>query len=462
MTRPKTFTVLIANRGEIALRVIRACRLLGIRTVAVYSRCDQDSLHTRMADSAWCIGADDIKHSYGNAYAILSAAEASGADAIHPGYGFFSENASFARQAQEAGFCWLGPDHSIIALMGDKITAKKTMAKHGIPMVPGSDGPLPNCIKTCQAIAERVGYPVLIKATAGGGGRGITRVNSADDLAQAIATTQACALSLYQNDQVYLEKCLTHPRHIELQIIADQHGQVFCVGERDCSLQRRQQKIIEEGPCIELDPQALSRIRKQCVTACQAIGYVGAGTIEFLYQDGQFYFIEMNTRIQVEHPVTECVSGIDLVCTQIQCHRGVPLTLNSDIALKQQGFAIECRINAEDPHTYAPSPGVVTHYHAPGGPGVRVDSHVYQGYHVPHCYDSLIAKIIVHQPTREKAIKSMQQALREMVVAGIKTNIPLHQALLASNDFQRGALDIHYLNQNTLLISKCRPELEVV
>ena len=444
--------VLIANRGEIALRILRACRELGIKTVAVHSTADRDLKHVRLADESVCIGPPRSTDSYLNIPAIISAAEVTGADAIHPGYGFLSENADFAERVESSGFIFIGPRADTIRLMGDKISAKNAMLKAGVPCVPGSDGAVPEDPKECLKMAKKIGYPVIIKATGGGGGRGMRVVHNADDLIQSISMTRAEAKAAFGNDVVYMEKFLGHPRHIEFQVLADSHGNAIHLCERDCSMQRRHQKVVEEAPAPGITPEERKRIGDRVAEACRQIGYRGAGTFEFLYENGEFYFIEMNTRLQVEHPVTELITGIDLVKQQLLVAAGEPLALKqSDI--KPHGHAIECRINAEDPDTFAPSPGKITRYHAPGGLGVRVDSHIYADYTVPPYYDSMIGKLIVHGEDRLSAINRMQGALSEMVIDGIKTNVPLQSRIMADTAFRAGGADIHYLEKK-LGISK--------
>jgi acetyl-CoA carboxylase biotin carboxylase subunit len=438
--------VIIANRGEIALRVLRACRELGIKTVAVHSTVDANLKHVLLADESVCIGPPPSAKSYLHMPAIISAAELTDAAAIHPGYGFLSENADFAERVEKSGFIFIGPKAETIRLMGDKVSAIKTMKAHGVPCVPGSGEPLGLDGDENLRIAKDIGYPVIIKASGGGGGRGMRVVHNAAALLHSINVTRSEALAAFGNDQVYMEKFLEKPRHIEFQVLADHHGNVIHLGERDCSMQRRHQKVIEEAPAPGITAAQRARMGERVVEACRAVGYRNAGTLEFLYEDGEFYFIEMNTRIQVEHPVTELVTGIDLVKAQLMIAAGEKLPwTQSDIVLR--GHALECRINAEDPKTFMPSPGPVRLWHAPGGPGVRVDSHLYSGYSVPPNYDSLIAKLISHGDTRDTAIARMRNALAEMVVEGIKTNAALHQEILAHAAFQQGGLDIHYLER---------------
>ncbi|MBU6504528.1 MAG: acetyl-CoA carboxylase biotin carboxylase subunit [Betaproteobacteria bacterium] len=438
--------ILIANRGEIALRVLRACRELGIKTVAVHSEADADAKYVVLADESVCIGPPASQNSYLNIPAIISAAEVTGAEAIHPGYGFLSENADFAERVENSGFVFIGPRAETIRLMGDKISAKSTMKAAGVPVVPGSEGQLPQDPKDLKKLAESIGYPVLIKAAAGGGGRGMRVVEREEDLLGFLDLTRSEARNAFGNDTVYMEKYLGQPRHIEIQVLSDEHGNAVYLGERDCSMQRRHQKIIEEAPAPGISDKLRQKIGESCVAACKRIKYRGAGTFEFLYENGEFYFIEMNTRVQVEHPVTELITGIDIVQEQIRIAAGEKLSFRQkDIVLR--GHALECRINAEDPFTFAPSPGRITQYHAPGGPGTRVDSHIYHNYFVPPYYDSLIAKVLTHGATRDQAIARMRIALSEMVVEGIKTNIPLHQQLLQDKAFVAGATSIHYLEE---------------
>ena len=438
--------ILIANRGEIALRIQRACRELGIRTVVVHSVADTEAKYVKLADESVCIGPAPAAQSYLNIPAIISAAEVTDAEAIHPGYGFLSENADFAEKVEGSGFVFIGPRPDNIRLMGDKVSAKQAMLKTGVPCVPGSEGALPDDPKEIVRIARRIGYPVIIKAAGGGGGRGMRVVHTEAALLNAVTVTRSEAQAAFGNPSVYLEKFLENPRHIEIQVLADEHRNAVFLGERDCSMQRRHQKIIEEAPAPELAAKLRDRIGERCAEACRKIGYRGAGTFEFLYEDGEFYFIEMNTRLQVEHPVTEMITGIDLVQEQIQVAAGEKLRFRQrDIELR--GHAIECRINAEDPYRFTPSPGRITSYHPPGGPGIRVDSHVYSGYSVPPHYDSMVGKVIAYGASREQAIRRMRVALSEMVVEGIKTNIPLHLELLHDSRFLRGGTSIHYLEQ---------------
>ncbi|MDF7674166.1 acetyl-CoA carboxylase biotin carboxylase subunit [Acetobacteraceae bacterium ESL0709] len=435
--------ILIANRGEIALRVLRACREMGIRTVAVHSTADADAMHVRLADEAVCIGPPNSRESYLNVPAILSAALITGAEAIHPGYGFLSENADFAETVAAHGLAFIGPTADHIRMMGDKITAKTTMAALGVPLVPGSDGAVED-LETARAVAAEVGYPVIIKATAGGGGRGMKVAHEESELAEAWRVARTEAQAAFGNGDVYIEKYLDRPRHIELQIIGDHFGNVIHLGERDCSLQRRHQKLLEEAGSPALTAAQRDEIGATVTAALSKMGYRNAGTLEFLYQDGHFCFIEMNTRLQVEHPVTEMISGVDLVREQIRVAAGEKLAYRQeDIHLN--GHSIECRITAEDPATFVPNPGTVNVFHAPGGPGVRMDSALYAGYKIPPYYDSMIAKLIVHAPTRPEAIARMQRALEECVVDGVKTVIPLHQKILADPEFQKGDYTIHWL-----------------
>ena len=435
--------ILIANRGEIALRVLRACRELGIGTVAVHSTVDEDAMHVRLADEAVCIGPPAARDSYLNKAAILTAASITGADAIHPGYGFLSENADFAEMVEAQGLQFIGPSPSHIRMMGDKIQAKAAMMRLGVPLVPGSDGAILD-IETALELGRNIGYPMLVKAAAGGGGRGMKVAMTAAELPDAIRIAKAEARAAFGNDEVYIERYLDKPRHIELQVLADSHGQVVHLGERDCSLQRRHQKLLEEAGSPALTAEQRDTIGETVTGALKQLGYRNAGTLEFLYQDGHFAFIEMNTRLQVEHPVSEMITGIDIVREQIRIAAGETLGYTqSDVRF--EGHAIECRINAEDPETFAPSPGLVTAYHAPGGPGVRVDSGIYAGYRVPPYYDSMIGKLIVHAPTRMDAIRRMQRALEEFAVIGVKTVAPLHQRILAEPSFQRGDYTIHWL-----------------
>ena len=433
--------LLIANRGEIALRILRACKELDIPTVAVYSEADRDLMHVKMADESICIGPANSSDSYMNIPAIISAMELSGADGVHPGYGFLAENADFAEQIEKSGFQFAGPSSEIIQTMGNKISAKKLAKKIGLPIVPGSEGPIGNDPKE---EAKAIGYPIIIKAASGGGGRGMRIVNSESDLEESINLTQKEAESAFGDSTLYMEKFFTSPRHIEVQVLADKFGNVLHLGERDCSLQRRHQKVIEEAPAIGIPKEIKENIFKKCIEACKEINYVSAGTLEFLYQEEKFYFIEMNTRIQVEHPVTESITGLDLVKLQLRIARGEELKIKQkDIEIN--GHAIECRINAEHPETFIPSPGKVLDYHAPGGIGVRIDSHLYNGYIVPPHYDSLIAKLIVRANDREDARVRLIRALGEMVVSGIDTNLEMHIELLSDKNFISGDFDINYL-----------------
>jgi acetyl-CoA carboxylase, biotin carboxylase subunit len=438
--------VLIANRGEIALRVLRACRELGVRTVAVHSEADAEAKYVRLADESVCIGPPSSTHSYLNIPAIISAAEVTDAEAIHPGYGFLSENADFAERVEKSGFVFIGPKAETIRLMGDKVSAKDAMKAAGVPCVPGSEGALPEDPKEIVKIARAIGYPVIIKAAGGGGGRGMRVVHTEAALINAVNMTRSEAQAAFGNPTVYMEKFLETPRHIEIQIMADNFKNAVWLSERDCSMQRRHQKVIEEAPAPEVNRRAITRIGERCAEACRKIGYRGAGTFEFLYENGEFFFIEMNTRVQVEHPVTEQVTGIDIVQAQIRVAAGEKLWFRQrDIEIK--GHAIECRICAEDPFKFTPSPGKITSWHPPGGPGIRVDSHAYSGYTVPSYYDSMIGKLIAYGDTREQAIRRMRIALSEMVVEGIKTNIPLHQELLLDERFIQGGASIHYLEE---------------
>ncbi|WP_027852887.1 acetyl-CoA carboxylase biotin carboxylase subunit [Marinobacterium litorale] len=438
--------VLIANRGEIALRILRACKELGIKTVAVHSVADRDLMHVRLADEAVCIGPAPSAQSYLNIPSIISAAEVTDSVGIHPGYGFLAENAGFAEQVEQSGFTFIGPRAETIRLMGDKVSAIEAMKKAGVPTVPGSDGPLPEDPETLHKVAKRIGYPVIIKAAAGGGGRGMRVVHTEAHLTNAVQVTRSEAKAAFGDETVYMEKFLEKPRHVEVQVLADGQGNAIHLYDRDCSLQRRHQKVVEEAPAPGIDPQARADVLKACVDACIEIGYRGAGTFEFLYEDGGFYFIEMNTRVQVEHPVTEQVTGVDIVKEQLRIASGMPLTIKQE-DVKLNGHAFECRINAEDPRTFMPSPGRVSYYHAPGGNGIRVDSHLYGGYTVPPHYDSLIAKLITWAEDRETALNRMQNALDEMVVEGIKTNIPLHNDIVRDANFARGGVNIHYLEK---------------
>ena len=438
--------VVIANRGEIALRILRACKELGIKTVAVHSTADRELKHVLLADESICIGRPASTESYLNVPAIIAAAEVTGAVAIHPGYGFLSENADFAEVVEKSGFIFIGPRAETIRLMGDKVSAIEAMKKAGVPCVPGSDGPVDNDAKHNAAIAKRIGYPVIIKAAGGGGGRGMRVVRNEAELAGAIALTKSEAGQFFKNDMVYMEKYLENPRHIEIQVLADGQGNALYLGERDCSMQRRHQKVVEEAPAPGITAEMRKFIGERCVRACIEIGYRGAGTFEFLYENGEFYFIEMNTRIQVEHPVTEMVTGIDLIKEQLRIAAGQPLSITQqDIRIR--GHAIECRINAEDPATFMPSPGLVQRFHAPGGLGVRWDSHIYAGYKVPPHYDSMIGKLICYGENRDIAIARVRHALDELVVEGIKTNVPLQKEIMKDENFQHGGTNIHYLHK---------------
>ena len=438
--------VLIANRGEIALRVLRACREMGIATVAVHSEADKDSLHVKLADESVCIGPAPSPQSYLNIPAIIAAAEVTGADAVHPGYGFLAENANFAEQVEQSGFIFIGPRADTIRLMGDKVSAKQAMQEAGVPCVPGSDGALPDDPETIIKTAAEVGYPVIIKASGGGGGRGMRVVEKEEDLIKSVEMTKAEAGAAFGNPMVYMERYLQRPRHVEIQVLADEHGNAIYLGERDCSMQRRHQKVIEEAPAPGITAREREKIGKACVEACKRIGYRGAGTFEFLYEDGEFFFIEMNTRVQVEHPVTELISGVDIVQEQLRVAAGEKLQYKQkDIVL--EGHAFECRINAEDPYTFIPSPGLIESCHLPGGFGIRVDSHIYQGYRIPPNYDSLIGKICVHGKTREQAMAKMRVAMAELAITGIKTNADLHRDLFRDPGFSDGGVSIHYLEQ---------------
>ncbi|MDG1249808.1 MAG: acetyl-CoA carboxylase biotin carboxylase subunit [Gammaproteobacteria bacterium] len=438
--------VVIANRGEIALRILRACRELGIKTVAVHSDVDRDLKHVKLADESVCIGPAPSTDSYLNIPAIISAAELTDATAIHPGYGFLSENEAFAERCETSGFIFIGPRAETIRQMGDKIAAKKAMQEAGVPCVPGSPEPLGENLSSNAALAESIGYPIIVKAAGGGGGRGMRVVHTQDELADAITLTRTEAKAAFNNGTLYMEKFLGAPRHIEIQVLADTHGNAVYLGERDCSMQRRHQKVIEEAPAPGLSQELRDMIGKQCADACKLIGYRGAGTFEFLYENGEFYFIEMNTRVQVEHPVTEFITGIDIVKQQLLIAAGEEMTLRQE-DIQLNGHSIECRLNAEDPDNFIPSPGTITHFHSAGGPGIRVDSHIYSGYRVPPNYDSMIGKLITHGDTREIAVQRMLGALQEMVIDGIKTNIPLQARLMADSGFAKGGFDIHYLER---------------
>jgi len=435
--------ILIANRGEIALRVLRACKEMGIRTVAVHSEADRNAMHVRLADESVCIGPSPAPKSYLNIPAIVTAAQITHADAIHPGYGFLSENAKFAEIVEKHKITFIGPKPEHIRMMGDKITAKETIKAAGVPVVPGSDGGVES-VGDARSIAKKIGYPVLIKATAGGGGRGMKVARSADEIDEAFLTARTEAKAAFGNDSVYMEKYLARPRHIEIQVVADSHGNVIHLGERDCSLQRRHQKVFEEAPSPVIDAETRAKIGKTVTTAIKKLGYLGVGTIEFLYEDGEFYFIEMNTRLQVEHPVTEMITRVDLVQEQIRIAYGEELSITQkDVVI--EGHAIECRINSENPETFTPSPGLIKEFHAPGGLGVRLDSAAYSGYRVPPYYDSLIGKLIVHAPSRREALARLKRALDEIVVGGVETTLPLHRRLVDNADVQAGNYDIHWL-----------------
>jgi len=438
--------ILVANRGEIALRIQRACRELGIKAVMVYSEADREAKYVKLAEEAVCIGPAASNLSYLNMPAIISAAEVTDAEAIHPGYGFLSENADFAERVEKSGFQFIGPAPESIRIMGDKVSAKQAMIKAGVPCVPGSEGELPDDSVVVRRIAKSIGYPVIIKAAGGGGGRGMRVVHTEAALINAVQMTKAEAGAAFGNPSVYMEKYLQNPRHIEIQILADKHKNAVYLGERDCSIQRRHQKVIEEAPAPGIPRKLIDKIGERCVAACKKIGYRGAGTFEFLYENGEFYFIEMNTRVQVEHPVTEWVTGIDIVKTQIMVAAGEKLPFTQR-QIEIRGHAIECRVNAEDPFKFTPSPGRITTWHAPGGPGIRVDSHIYNNYFVPPNYDSMIGKIIAHGDTRAQAIARMQTALSETVLEGISTNIPLHREVLRDSKFVAGGTNIHYLEE---------------
>ncbi|WP_447896072.1 acetyl-CoA carboxylase biotin carboxylase subunit [Vreelandella sp. GE22] len=438
--------VLIANRGEIALRILRACKELGIKTVAVHSKADRDLMHVRLADEAVCIGPAPSSQSYLNIPALISAAEVTDSSAIHPGYGFLSENANFAEQVERSGFTFIGPRAETIRLMGDKVSAIESMKEAGVPTVPGSDGPLGDDDATNLATANRIGYPVIIKAAAGGGGRGMRVVHTEGHLLSAITVTRTEAHSAFGDGTVYMEKFLEKPRHVEVQVLADGQGNAIHLYDRDCSLQRRHQKVLEEAPAPGIDPDARAKVLEACRQACLEINYRGAGTFEFLYEDGEFFFIEMNTRVQVEHPVTEMVTGVDIVKEQLRIASGLPLSIRQE-DVQINGHSFECRINAEDARTFMPSPGKVTLYHAPGGLGVRMDSHIYTGYSVPPHYDSLIGKLITWGASRETALTRMRNALDELLVEGIKTNIDLQKDLVRDSYFRQGGVNIHYLEK---------------
>lgn len=438
--------VLIANRGEIALRILRACKELGIKTVAVHSSADRDLMHVRLADESVCIGPASSTDSYLNIPAIISAAEVTDSEGVHPGYGFLAENADFAEQVERCGFKFIGPKADVIRLMGDKVSAIDAMKKAGVPTVPGSDGPLPEDGAEIIEIARRIGFPVIIKAAAGGGGRGMRVVHTEAHLVNAVQVTKAEAKAAFGDDTVYMEKFLQNPRHVEIQVLADGQGGAIHLGDRDCSLQRRHQKVLEEAPAPGIPDDIRKAVQDSCVKACIDIGYRGAGTFEFLYEDGGFYFIEMNTRVQVEHPVTEMVTGVDIVKEQLRIASGLPLSIRQE-DIEIRGHSFECRINAEDARTFLPSPGKVTHFHAPGGLGVRMDSHLYDNYSVPPYYDSLIGKLITWGETREIALTRMRNALDEIVIEGIKSNVALQQELVRDHGFMEGGINIHYLEK---------------
>jgi acetyl-CoA carboxylase biotin carboxylase subunit len=438
--------IVIANRGEIALRILRACKELGIKTVAVHSEADRDLKHVLLADESVCIGPPPSGDSYLHIPAIISAAEVTDSVAIHPGYGFLSENPDFAERVENSGFIFIGPKADTIRKMGDKVAAIKAMQQAGVPTVPGSDGPLDNDAKRTKALASQIGYPVIIKAAGGGGGRGMRVVHSEATLLNAVAMTQAEAEAAFGNSMVYMEKYLENPRHVEFQVLSDTHGNAIHLGERDCSMQRRHQKVVEEAPAPGITPTQRRDVGERCAEACRQIGYRGAGTFEFLYENGEFYFIEMNTRVQVEHPVTEMITGVDIVREQILIASGNPLSLQQeDVSIN--GHAVECRINAEDPVKFIPSPGTINQLHIPGGPGIRVDTHIYNGYRVPPYYDSMIGKLIAYGSNRASAIARMRIALEEMVIGGIKTNIPLQLEIMNDSAFQAGGANIHYLEK---------------
>lgn len=437
--------VVIANRGEIALRILRACKEMGIRTVAVYSKADRDLLHVRLADESVCIGPAASKDSYLNIPAIISAAEVTDARGIHPGYGFLAENADFAEAVESSGFTFIGPRAESIRLMGNKVSAIEAMKKAGVPTVPGSGGPVTE--ETAIAVARKIGYPIIIKAAAGGGGRGMRVVHTESALLNSVFVTRSEAKAAFGDDTVYMEKFLEHPRHVEIQVLGDGKGKAIHLGDRDCSLQRRHQKVVEEAPAPDIPERIRNKVAEACVKACEQMKYRGAGTFEFLYENEQFYFIEMNTRVQVEHPVTEMITGVDIIKEQLRIASGKGLSVTQK-DVKIQGHAIECRINAEDPKKFIPSPGKICYFHAPGGPGIRMDSHVYSGYTVPPNYDSLVGKLIAYGPTRDVALARMRNALDEIVVDGIKTNIPLHRdEILRDANFAKGGVDIHYLEK---------------
>lgn len=438
--------VVIANRGEIALRILRACKELGIKTVAVYSKVDKDLMHVRLADESVCIGPNASTDSYLNIPRIISAAEVTDATGIHPGYGFLAENASFAEMVENSGFTFIGPKADTIRVMGDKVAAIEAMQKSGVPTVPGSDGPLDEDNERTMRIAREIGYPVIIKAAAGGGGRGMRVVHSEAALINSIFVTKTESKAAFGDDTVYMEKFLENPRHVEVQVLADGQGNAIHLYDRDCSMQRRHQKVVEEAPAPHIDPEARAQVLKSCTDACIEIGYRGAGTFEFLYENGRFFFIEMNTRVQVEHPVSEMVTGVDIIKEQLLIASGQPLSIKQE-DIEVSGHAFECRINAEDPKSFLPCPGKINQFHAPGGLGVRVDSHLYSGYSIPPFYDSMIAKLITYAPTREEALKRMEVALDEMIIDGIKTNIPLQKEIVKDTNFAVGGVNIHYLEK---------------
>ena len=438
--------VLIANRGEIALRILRACKELGIKTVAVHSTADKNLKHVLLADESICIGKASAQESYLNIPRLIAAAEVTNSVAIHPGYGFLAESADFAEAVEKSGFVFIGPKAETINLMGDKVSAINAMKKAGVPCVPGSDGPLTDDMERNKSIAKRIGYPIIVKASGGGGGRGMRVVRNEAELVESIATTKAEAGAAFNNDVVYMEKFLENPRHVEIQVLADGQGGAIHLGERDCSMQRRHQKVVEEAPAPGVSDQMREKIGERCRKACIEIGYRGAGTFEFLYENGEFYFIEMNTRIQVEHPVSEMITGVDLIKEQLRVAAGQPLSLDQS-QIKIKGHAIECRINAEDPDTFLPSPGKISMFHAPGGLGIRWESHIYSGYSVPPFYDSMIGKLITYGETRDEAIARMRHALSELVIEGIKTNVSLQQAIMADENFFAGGTNIHYLEK---------------
>ena len=438
--------IVIANRGEIALRILRACKEMGIKTVAVHSTADRHLMHVRLSDESVCIGSAAPSDSYLSIPAVISAAEITDADAIHPGYGFLAENADFADQIKESGFTFIGPRGDTIREMGDKVSAIRAMKKAGIPCVPGSDGPVSDDDEKNLEMARKIGYPLIVKSAGGGGGRGMRVVWEESDLLTSIAMTQTEAAAAFGNSKVYMEKFLVNPRHVEIQVLSDKHGNAIHLGERDCSMQRKHQKVVEEAPAPGLTAEQRAKIGVRCAEACVKMGYEGAGTFEFLYENGEFYFIEMNTRVQVEHPVTEMITGVDIVREQIRIAAGDTLSIKQE-DVKINGHAIECRINAEDARTFIPCPGEIKHFHAPGGPGVRVDSHIYSSYRVPPYYDSMIGKIIVHGEDRETALARMRIAMDEVLVDGIKTNIELHQRILNDKGFCEGGTNIHYLEK---------------